>query len=184
MIQDILLPFLSVGLAELGDKTQLAIFCMSSESREHGKLLLGVMLAFALSTAIAVVLGNFAAAYIPVEYVKVAAGALFILLGLLTLFGKNNGARGCALKNPLLSGFILTFLAELGDKTQLTAALFATRLSPVLVFIGSLLALSVLSLIAIYAGKFVASRIDRRLISSIAGIMFILVGIAFALNLF
>lgn len=41
MIQEILIPFLAVGLAELGDKTQLAVLSLASKTKKHWELLLG-----------------------------------------------------------------------------------------------------------------------------------------------
>jgi putative Ca2+/H+ antiporter (TMEM165/GDT1 family) len=35
---------------------------------------------------------------------------------------------------------------------------------------------------AIYLGKFISGRIDRRLITRIAGVLFIIIGISFALS--
>ena len=181
MMEDFILPFLSVALAELGDKTQLAIFCMASETKEHGKLLFGVMLAFLLSTTLAVVFGNIIAASVPLELIHLAAGVLFILLGMLTLLGSKKEECKSMVKDPLISGFILTFLAELGDKTQITAALFSTRFNPFLVFAGALVALFLLSASAIYVGKKLAVKINRKLLSYAAGLLFILIGLGFVL---
>jgi len=33
MLQEFIIPFLAIGLAELGDKTQLAIFCLASQTK-------------------------------------------------------------------------------------------------------------------------------------------------------
>ncbi|MEK7715894.1 MAG: TMEM165/GDT1 family protein, partial [candidate division NC10 bacterium] len=35
------IPFGTVALAELGDKTQLAVICLASKTRRHGQLFLG-----------------------------------------------------------------------------------------------------------------------------------------------
>jgi putative Ca2+/H+ antiporter (TMEM165/GDT1 family) len=52
MIQDILIPFLLVGIAELGDKTQLAVLILSTKTKKYTSLLSGVMLAFFLTTGV------------------------------------------------------------------------------------------------------------------------------------
>lgn len=86
MIQDILIPFLLVGLAELGDKTQLAVLLLSTKTKKYTSLLSGIMLAFFFTTGIAILFGNYIAQKIPVDYVRIGAGSLFILFGLLTLY--------------------------------------------------------------------------------------------------
>lgn len=80
-----------------------------------------------------------------------------------------------------MSGFWLILVAEMGDKTQLAAALFATQYNPLLVFVGVMLALFILSVMAVYLGKIIMDKVDKRTISTIAGIMFILIGASFFL---
>ncbi len=69
-------------------------------------------------------------------------------------------------------------LSEMGDKTQIASGLFATKFNPILVFIGVILALTLLSLIAVFLGKFLTKKINKKTISIIAGILFILIGIS------
>ncbi len=73
--------------------------------------------------------------------------------------------------------FITIVLAELGDKTQIAAGLFATKYNGVLVFLGVIFALAILSLLAVYLGKFIMEKLNRRMISYIAGAIFIIIGI-------
>lgn len=179
MIEDILIPFFAVALAELGDKTQLAIFFIASKTKNHSRLLLGVFSGFALSCALAVIFGNVLSSVIPFIYVKIIGGLLFIALGLLMLFrhAKKDGKHKLA--DPFISGFAITFISELFDKTQITTALFAAYFDPIPVFIGSLLALFILSAIAIYLGRILAEKIEEKLISYAAGTLFILIGFGF-----
>jgi len=50
--------------------------------------------------------------------------------------------------NPFYSGFILIFVSEWGDKIQIAAGLFATRYNGLMVLTGVMMALSLLSIIA------------------------------------
>jgi putative Ca2+/H+ antiporter (TMEM165/GDT1 family) len=71
-----------VFLAELGDKTQLAAFCMSAEcSTARFSVFLGSATALVLSCLLAVFLGDMISRYIPAAYIKIAAGILFVLMG-------------------------------------------------------------------------------------------------------
>jgi len=58
MLQDILIPLIVVGLAELGDKTQLSTLLLASKTEKHPHLLFGVILAFLLVDGIAILAGD------------------------------------------------------------------------------------------------------------------------------
>jgi putative Ca2+/H+ antiporter (TMEM165/GDT1 family) len=181
MIQDILIPFLLVGLAELGDKTQIAVLVLSTKTREYAHLLAGVMLAFILTDGLAILLGNVIANRIPMDYVRIGAGIMFIIFGVMTLINKEDDDEegSYELKSPFISGFGLILVSEMGDKTQLASALFATQYDPVMVFIGVVLALFLLSSMAVYVGKMLMEKINKNTISRAAGILFIVIGISF-----
>jgi len=72
-------------------------------------------------------------------------------------------------------------LTEWGDKTQIAAAIFATQYNAIFVFIGTMTALLMLSIIAIFFGKIISKRIDKKFVNKIAGIIFIIIGITFIL---
>lgn len=76
--------FLSVFLAELGDKTQLATLLFAADG-DRPKLIVFLAAAGALiaSTAIAVLLGALAERYLGALPLKLIAGAGFILIGAL-----------------------------------------------------------------------------------------------------
>jgi putative Ca2+/H+ antiporter (TMEM165/GDT1 family) len=71
-----------IFLAELGDKTQLATFFFAAESKSRLAVFLGSAGALVLTSLLAVVLGSGVSRLVPANYIKVGAGALFILLGL------------------------------------------------------------------------------------------------------
>ena len=74
--------FVSVFLAELGDKTQLATLFFAAEPSASR---LGVFAASAgalcLSAALAVMLGSYVGLAIPVRLLRIAAGIAFMAIG-------------------------------------------------------------------------------------------------------
>jgi putative Ca2+/H+ antiporter (TMEM165/GDT1 family) len=80
--------FLSVFLAELGDKTQLATVCYAADAQCKP---LGVFLASAAalvaSSFLAVFVGGMVAKVVPPHYIKIAAGLGFIVIGAWFLWG-------------------------------------------------------------------------------------------------
>jgi len=75
-----------VFLAELGDKTQLATFCLAADCDPKLSVFLGAGSALLLSTLIAVVFGSVLSKYLPEHYVKIAAGIFFVVVGIWMLF--------------------------------------------------------------------------------------------------
>ncbi len=79
--------------------------------------------------------------------------------------------------------FGLVFLAELGDKTQLTTMLLATQASSVWpVITGSSLALVANSIIGGFLGMFLADYLPPTLLRNGAGLIFIFLGIILLLS--
>jgi len=87
-MKTLLLAFGTIFLAELGDKTQLAILAMRSKGLSGWSLFVGAMLAFTILTAIAILFGGWLQTKVPVDVIqKIAAGG-FVFVGLLMWFGK------------------------------------------------------------------------------------------------
>lgn len=178
MLQDLLVPLVMVGVAELGDKTQLSILLLSTRTQRHLALLIGVTLAFLIVDGAAIILGSMATGFLPITPLKIGSGIVFIICGLFTLRSKPEGGKAKAYSgNPFLAGFGLILLTEWGDKTQLAAGLFATQYNPLWVLLGTMLALILLSVMAVYLGKFLGERLNKRLLGRVAGWLFIIIGL-------
>lgn len=75
-------------------------------------------------------------------------------------------------------------LAEMGDKTQLSAITLAAKFdSPYLVFFGAILALGLISLIGILVGEKLCKIVPLSKIRQGAGVVFILFRILFLAGL-
>lgn len=75
-----------VFLAELGDKTQLATFCMSADSGLRLPVFLGSAGALVLASLIATLVGCEISRFVPEHYIKIGAGVLFVVMGAWLLF--------------------------------------------------------------------------------------------------
>jgi len=182
MIADFLFPLIVTALAEFGDKTQLSILILSTKMEKHLHLLIGVILAFLVVDGIAVSVGSWITNVVPVTLLRIVSGIVFIIFGVLILTEREvKKISKLYSRSPFLSGFVLIFVTEWGDKTQITSAIFATKYNPLLVLTGTVAALALLSGMALYLGKFISNKVNKKLMTRIAGTIFILMGIPFAL---
>ena len=77
----------------------------------------------------------------------------------------------------LFTTFVTVFLAEMGDKTQLTTiTLSSTTNKPMAVFIGSSIALVLATLLGALAGGSISNLIPSFALKLIAGIVFLCIG--------
>lgn len=86
MLQALLPIFVTVFLAELGDKTQLATLLFATDGKVSPVLVFAAAAsALIASTAIAVVLGSVAERYLTLIPLKLIAGVGFIIIGVWTV---------------------------------------------------------------------------------------------------
>ncbi len=97
----VMLPiFVSVFLAELGDKTQLATLCFSAEgSCSKKEVFTASALALVLSSLLAVIFGSAIASFISPQWLRLGAGILFVIMGIYLIVeayrNRDNKAEGC-----------------------------------------------------------------------------------------
>jgi putative Ca2+/H+ antiporter (TMEM165/GDT1 family) len=80
--------FLTLFLAELGDKTQLAVITMTAKTESKLSVFLGASVALVLVSLLGVLVGGMLSQYIPTEWLQRIVAAAFIIIGVLMLFGK------------------------------------------------------------------------------------------------
>tara|TARA_Y100001968_G_scaffold97973_1_gene87926 strand:+ start:2745 stop:3038 length:294 start_codon:yes stop_codon:yes gene_type:complete len=77
-----------------------------------------------------------------------------------------------------ITTFFTVFLAEMGDKTQVTTiTLSSTTNKPLAVFIGSSIALILATLLGALAGGSIANLIPAFLLKLLSGTVFLIIGI-------
>jgi len=78
----LLTTFATIFLAELGDKTQLATFAFSAETKSRVSVFIGSAGALVLTSLLGVLLGAAISKMIPPNFLKMGAGVLFVILGI------------------------------------------------------------------------------------------------------
>ncbi|NJE53967.1 TMEM165/GDT1 family protein [Thermococcus sp. 21S9] len=82
----------------------------------------------------------------------------------------------------ILTVFLAIFLAELGDKTQLTTIAFASKYGWKTAFIGAILGLAAVNLIGALLGDAIGDVLPMDLIQRGAGVLFIVFGVLMLLG--
>lgn len=80
------LAFITLFIAEMGDKTQLAVFSLVTETKLPLAVFLGASLALVVVTLIGALFGGLVTKFIPAYFLKLGAGILFIGIGGYTLW--------------------------------------------------------------------------------------------------
>ena len=175
------LAFILIFPAELPDKTFIATLVLSTRYRRLA-VWIGVAVAFAVQSAIAVAAGGLLALLpqrlvLGITFLLFAAGAILMLLSGLRArsaemaeeeseaeeFEESAARRAGASSSTwriALTSFIVLFTAEWGDLSQLlTAGLAARTGEPFSVFLGAWLALIIVAGIAVLIGGWLQKRV-------------------------
>jgi Ca2+/H+ antiporter, TMEM165/GDT1 family len=81
--------FLTLFLAELGDKTQLAVIMLTAKTESKLAVFLGASAALVIVSLIAVLVGGVLSQYVPTEWLQRIVAVAFIAVGVLMLFGQD-----------------------------------------------------------------------------------------------
>lgn len=173
--------FVLLFLAEIGDKTQLMAMTLAHRYRV-APVIVGVFMAFVVLNLIAVWVGEALFRYVPQSLVLLAAGGLFLLFAYRiwreSAVADEEESPRVGGYGALLTSFVLIFLAELGDKTQLALiALVAGTGKIWSVFVGGTLALWAVSLIAVMLGGTVLRRVPKAWMHRAAATLFLAFGV-------
>ncbi len=82
--------FVSIFVAEMGDKTQLATLSLASGGSSRWAVFAGSALALVATSAIAVIAGEAVSRVVPPIWLQRGAGVVFLVLGVLFLLGKGD----------------------------------------------------------------------------------------------
>jgi Ca2+/H+ antiporter, TMEM165/GDT1 family len=74
----------------------------------------------------------------------------------------------------VIESFVLTFVAEWGDRTQIATIMLAAAKNPIGVTMGGILGHAICAVIAVWGGKLIAGKISEKTITIVGGLLFIL----------
>ena len=179
--------FTIIFLLELPDKTALATLLLATRHRPF-PIFLGAAAAFVIQSAVAVAAGSLLS-LLPREPIRIGAGVLFLVMAALIVrqnlkkqeVDEQREIEGQERRHrqPFVTAFILVFVAEWGDLTQLaTAALQARYRDALTVFTAATVALWAVAAIAVVLGNRLGAWIPQRPLQFTAAGVMLLAAIA------
>lgn len=196
---------LLITISELGDKT-FFIGVILSMRYSRRLVFLGVLGALAAMTLLSVLLGQVVSLlpqyYIHYGEIALFLGFGFKLLydaSQMPAQSENTGAKEAAMEvakqNPdgaiarsakdksrsanlaiVLQAFTMTFLAEWGDRTQISTIALAASYQPIGVTLGAILGHGICTAIAVIGGRLIAGRISEKWVTALGGVLFLIFG--------
>ena len=169
--------FFTEFIAEMGDKTQLMLIALTSKYKLKD-IILGTAAAILVLNGLAVLAGGLVSEFIPEWLIKIIAALAFLYFAASTLAGDDDdeeeGGKSKIQFAPL-AVFCTFFVAELGDKTQLTAITFGANEgmgAAFIVWIGCSLGLFLADILGMLVGYLLKSKTTEGLLNTLAFVMF------------
>lgn len=176
----LLTSILAVGLAEIGDKTQLLTLLLVARYRRPWPILAAIFGATLINHGVSAWLGAELIGLIDERLMGLLLGVAFVGVGLWLL--KPDGAEALEAGPPgrgvFFTAFVLFFLAEIGDKTQIATLLLGAQFANVLaVTVGTTLGMLAANAPVLWFGQRFCQRLPIRWIQRLASLIFIALGI-------
>ena len=187
-----------VFVAELGDKTQLAVMAQTCKFHQPWPVFAGGSLALTAVTALGAAGGQVVGQFVPAALIRAIAAVAFVVMGVLIWreAAKSQDAvcvddLACEIDAGRISPwnwkafgttFTLLFFAELGDKTQLAVLGLSCKQSAWLVFAGGALALTVVTGLGVAGGEQLTKWIPEKLLLKISAGAFVVMGVLMGLG--
>lgn len=175
--------FLTEFIAEMGDKTQLMLIALTSKYKLRD-IILGTGVAILVLNGIAVLAGGLVSRFVPDWLIKMIAALAFLYFAISTIAGDKDEEEENAGKSKIkfapLAVFCTFFVAELGDKTQLTAITFGANegmSAAFIVWIACSLGLFAADVIGMLIGYLLKSKTPDGLLNTLAFIIFSVFGV-------
>jgi len=192
-----------IVVSELGDKT-FFIAALLAMRHGRRAVFLGSAGALVLMTALSVAMGVALPALLPKEYTHWAAVALFVYFGgklLLEAISMFRSGEGTGPSNELeeveqslkdagspkaggkdltslqavaMQALTLTFVAEWGDRSQISTIALAAAKNPWGVMLGGALGHCCCTSLAVLGGKYLATSISERVVVGVGGVLFLI----------
>lgn len=174
--------FFTEFIAEMGDKTQLMLIALTSKYKLKD-IIFGTAVAILVLNGLAVLAGGLVSEFIPGWLIKTVAALAFLYFAASTIAGDDEEEEeggNSKIKLAPFAVFCTFFVAELGDKTQLTAITFGANEgmeAAIVVWIACSLGLFAADILGMLVGYLLKSKTPEGLLNTLAFVIFSVFGV-------
>ena len=175
--------FFTEFIAEMGDKTQLMLIALTSKYKLKN-IIFGTAAAILVLNGLAVLAGGLVSEFIPGWLIKTVAALAFLYFAASTIAGDDDEEEeeggNSKIKFAPFAVFCTFFVAELGDKTQLTAITFGANEgmeAAIVVWIACSLGLFAADILGMLVGYLLKSKTPEGLLNTLAFVIFSVFGV-------
>lgn len=175
-----------VGLAEIGDKTQLLAFLLAARFRRPLPIVAGILVATVANHAFAAAVGAMISELLGAGVMRWVLGLSFLAMAAWIMIPDaiDEEEAQLAKYGVFLTTLTAFFIAEMGDKTQVaTVALAARYESMAAIVAGTTFGMMLANVPAVYFGERIANRVPLKLVHGIAALIFAVLGVATLLGM-
>lgn len=177
-----------VALAEMGDKTQLLALLLAARFRKPVPILLAIFAATLLNHALAAALGQWVSNMLSDDILRWMLGLSFLAMAGWMLIPDQLDDESDSIQKWQKLGvfgatFVLFFIAEIGDKTQIATVALAARFDAIVpVLMGTTVGMMLANAPAVFIGDKMAGRLPLKWIHGVAALIFAGLGLAVLLS--
>ena len=169
-----------VGLAEIGDKTQILSFMLAARFLRPLPIIFGILFATIANHAVAGLAGTYFGDLLSGPRLRWILGLSFLSVAVWALFpDKYEGdPKAISRVGAFTSTLAAFFLAEIGDKTQIATVALAARFEQFYqVVTGTTLGMMLANIPAVIVGDRIAGKLPVKAIRITAAIVFVALGV-------
>ena len=170
-----------VAISEIGDKTQLLSFMLAARYRRPLPIVLGIVSATVANHALAAATGVWLRGAIDPAVLRWVLGLSFLAIAAWTLVPDEAGEERPAAERygVFLVTLVAFFLAEMGDKTQVSTLVLAAKYDAVLTVVAaSTLGMLCADVPAVFLAAAMPRAIPLKTVRFAAAVVFAVLGVA------
>lgn len=182
-MQEFFISTAIVALAEMGDKTQLLALLLAARFRKPIPILAAILIATLINHGLSAVLGQWITTVLSPEILLWILSIGFIAMALWMLVpdeldDETDNINKWQKFGVFGATFVLFFLAEIGDKTQIATVALSARFDSVFwVMLGTTLGMMIANAPAVFVGNKMAEKLPIPLIHKIGAAIFLIIGV-------
>ena len=179
-----LISLVVVALSEMGDKTQLLALLLAARFRKPVPILFAIFFATVINHSVSALLGQWITTVLSPTVLLWMVSLGFIAMAAWMLIPDELDDETDSINKWQKYGvfgatFVLFFLAEIGDKTQIATVALAARYDSIgWVTLGTTLGIMLVNAPAVFIGNKLADKLPISLIHKIGALIFLIIGVS------